>query len=65
MKAFILMLPAVLFSIIVFSQGITGNWEGKLETQGSKIPIIFHISKDSANQYIATFDSPDQKAFNQ
>ena len=64
MKAFVLMLSAVLFSIIVFSQGITGNWEGKLETQGSKIPIIFHISKDSADQYIATFDSPDQKAFN-
>lgn len=52
---------------IVYSiqcQNITGNWEGKLDVKGTLIPIVFHIAKDSNNKYIATFDSPDQKAFN-
>ena len=64
MKNLLIIIAFLLVYKITAGQVITGNWEGKLETQGSKIPIIFHISKDSADQYIATFDSPDQKAFN-
>ena len=47
-----------------FSQNIVGNWEGALQIQGTEIPIVFHISKDSSGKYNATFDSPKQKVFN-
>lgn len=52
------------YSSIAICQSITGNWEGILDVQGTKLPIIFHIKKDSANLLLATFDSPNQKAFN-
>ena len=55
------------FLMILYSvqcQDITGNWEGRLNASGTLIPIVFHISKDKVNKYSATFDSPDQKAFN-
>jgi uncharacterized protein len=51
-------------SVNTFSQHITGNWQGALQIQGTGLPIIFHISKDSADKYVATFDSPAQKVFN-
>lgn len=56
----------VLFCLITNCQGqsITGNWEGSLNVQGTSIPIIFHIYKDSTANYTATFDSPKQNAFN-
>jgi uncharacterized protein len=47
-----------------YAQNITGTWEGSLNVQGNQIPIVFHISKDSANKLIASFDSPSQHAFN-
>lgn len=46
------------------AQNITGTWQGNLEVQGSTIPIVFHIVKDSSNQLSASFDSPSQHAFN-
>ncbi len=52
------------FSSAIFSQNITGNWEGALQLQGNEIPIVFHISKDSTGKLTATFDSPKQKAYN-
>ena len=63
---FKLLLTFTLFilSATAFSQNILGNWEGTLQIQGTEIPIVFHISKDSADKYVATFDSPKQKAFN-
>jgi uncharacterized protein len=45
------------------AQDITGTWRGNLNVQGNQIPIVFHISKDSANKSIASFDSPSQHAF--
>lgn len=51
-------------SATTFSQKILGDWEGTLQIQGNSLPIIFHISKDSADKYVATFDSPKQKTFN-
>lgn len=53
-----------LFSFNAFCQQISGNWEGALQAAGNEIPVIFHITKDSAGKYSATFDSPKQKAFN-
>lgn len=55
---------SLLISMLCFSQDITGNWEGALQIQGTEIPIVFHITKDSLGKYSATFDSPKQKAFN-
>jgi hypothetical protein len=40
---------------------IVGNWKGIAEVMGQKLKAIFHIKKES-EQYIATFDSPDQAA---
>ena len=54
----------IFLSLAAFCQPITGNWEGKLTAQGTEIPLVFHISKDSTGKLSATFDSPDQKAFN-
>jgi uncharacterized protein len=53
-----------IISATAFSQNIVGNWEGALQIPGSGLPIIFHISKDSADKYVASFDSPKQKSFN-
>ena len=53
-----------ILSATTFSQNIVGNWEGALQIQGNGLPIIFHISKDSADKYVATFDSPAQKFYN-
>lgn len=50
--------------MLSFGQNIIGNWEGALQIQGTEIPIVFHITKDSTGKYNATFDSPKQKAFN-
>ena len=53
--------------ILFFSaqcQSITGNWEGTLNIQGTELPIVFHIKKDSSNNFTATFDSPKQNAYN-
>src|ERR1700722_20034222 len=43
---------------------ITGEWKGSLHVQSKEIPIVFHIARDSAGKWIATFDSPTQNAFN-
>jgi uncharacterized protein len=53
-----------LFSVPAYSQEIAGNWEGALEVQGTELPLVFHINKDSTGKYSATFDSPLQNAFN-
>lgn len=64
MKSIYSVLIILLFSQISFSQQIAGNWEGNLEVQGIKIPIVFHISKDSSGKLTASFDSPKQNAYN-
>jgi len=64
------MIKLPLFFVVLFctvtanAQNITGNWEGALNIQGTELPIIFHISKDSTGKYIASFDSPKQKVYN-
>ncbi len=46
---------------LLFSQDITGTWNGTLKTQGIKIRLVFNLSKTN-NGFTATMDSPDQGA---
>ncbi len=46
----------------VFSQNIEGDWYGKLDVQGTKLRISFHV-KNNNGTFTTTMDSPDQKAF--
>jgi len=46
----------------VFSQDITGTWNGILKVQGMQLRLVFHINK-TENGFSSTMDSPDQKAF--
>jgi hypothetical protein len=62
MRSFLIIF-SILFSVPAFCQQVTGNWEGALQVQGTEIPLVFHIKKDSAGKYSATFDSPAQNAF--
>ncbi len=55
----------ILFLLSVFasySQDITGNWQGNIEANGQKIPIVFHFYKDSTGTIDGKWDSPKQKA---
>lgn len=54
----------VLFFAVVFlnAQDITGNWEGMLEIQSTRLRIVFHIEKNDSI-LTSTMDSPDQGAF--
>ena len=45
----------------LFSQNITGQWNGVLKVQGTQLRIVFNISK-TENGYVSTMDSPDQGA---
>ena len=46
----------------IFSQDITGTWNGILKVQGMQLSLVFHINK-TENGFSSTMDSPDQKAF--
>lgn len=57
-------LSILLFSIqFIFAQEITGSWKGELDVQGMKLPLVFHIKKES-EKLISTLDSPKQGATN-
>lgn len=62
-KIFFIAAAALLYGT-AFSQDITGNWEGNLNSMGKQVPIVFHISKDKNDKYSASFDSPSQQAYN-
>ncbi|MGB3608360.1 S9 family peptidase [Psychroserpens sp.] len=44
-----------------YAQGIVGAWEGTLEAQGAKIPLVFEISMEG-DAFSSTMDSPSQGA---
>lgn len=60
MKKNILILVCCLSCCFCYAQDFTGIWEGDLEVQNTKIPLVFKIKKDSV--YTSTMDSPDQGA---
>jgi len=39
-----------------------GSWHGEISVSGTKVPLIFHITIDESNQFIAKMDSPAQGA---
>ena len=41
---------------------IEGIWEGSLDVNGSKLRVVFHISRAEDGSLTATLDSPDQGA---
>jgi len=45
-----------------YGTDISGQWNGKLDIQGTQLRIVFNI-KNGENGHSATMDSPDQKAF--
>lgn len=61
MKQLVFTLIGLLGMLGGFAQDIAGQWNGLLDIQGTKLRIVFHISKTEAG-YSATLDSPDQGA---
>lgn len=61
MKRIIFILIALLVSLSIYGQDITGEWNGILKVQGIQLRLVFHISKTDSI-YNATMDSPDQNA---
>jgi len=53
----------VLTSLFSFPQDITGSWRGILTAGSQKLTLVFHVKKDSANNWSSSFDSPDQGAY--
>ena len=61
-KRLILFLTISFFSCVsVFSQNITGTWNGTLDVGIIKLRIVFHIEEKDGT-YSSTMDSPDQGA---
>ena len=48
---------AVLLSTLALSFAQTGTWSGKLDVQGTKLSLVFHLDEENP-----TMDSPDQGA---
>lgn len=59
MKNLLFVLVAVLCSSYGFSQEITGSWNGKINVQGTTLPLIFKIEKADTG-YKSTLTSPLQ-----
>jgi len=47
----------MLLATMTFAKGQTGTWSGKLDVQGTKLTLVFHLDGDQP-----TMDSPDQGA---
>lgn len=59
----------IVFSIFVFcffqfslNAQWKGSWNGALDFNGFKLPIVFHIAEDNGT-YVSTFDSPAQEVY--
>lgn len=59
MKTFSILLLALVTSINLTAQDISGQWNGALKVQGTQLRLVINISK-TADGYSATMDSPDQ-----
>ena len=56
MKTMILS-AVLLFSTVMLSYAQSGTWSGKLDVQGSKLSLVFHLDEEAPSM-----DSPDQGA---
>lgn len=61
MKKITLILLTSLFSLTIFGQDITGQWNGALKVQGTQMRLVFNVTQ-SDNGFSSTMDSPDQGA---
>lgn len=61
MKTKVLAILYFMLYNIGFSQDISGAWYTSLELQGTKLPLVLHITK-TGNGLSSTFDSPAQGA---
>lgn len=52
----------VALPLVYGDQAILGTWEGTLEASGTKLKVVFNISKTPEGTFTATMDSPDQGA---
>ena len=50
-----LILIGMLLAAVFSASAQTGTWSGKLDVQGTKISLVFHLDGDNP-----TMDSPDQ-----
>jgi len=46
----------------VFAQNISGDWEGNIDVNETRIPIVYHFSKDNSGKIVGKWDSPRQNA---
>ena len=61
MKKTTLILFAILTTMSIYGQDISGKWNGILEVQGTQLRLVFNINKTDKG-YSSTMDSPDQGA---
>ncbi len=61
MKKIITLILLYCMSIYSFAQEFAGDWKGKLEVQGNRLDVIFHIANDNG-KLSTTFDVPMQGA---
>lgn len=62
MKKLVLFAAMLLATASLFSQDITGKWNGVLVVPGAELRVDFNLTK-TADGYTSTMDSPDQNAF--
>lgn len=62
MRKLIFTIVFIVTSLFSFAQTIEGNWNGLLEVQGQKMPLVFHI-ENKEGKLVTAMDSPSQKAF--
>jgi uncharacterized protein len=62
MRIFLFAATFIFNCMFSFCQNIAGNWQGNLEINGAKIPIVFHFYKDSSGKWDGKWDSPSQNA---
>ncbi len=61
MKKTIVILFAILTSLSIYAQDISGKWNGILKVQGIQLRLVFNITQTDKG-YSSTMDSPDQGA---
>ena len=62
MKKIITLLLVLAAFVNATAQDITGSWTGKLDIMGTKLNLVFNITKGSDGKIGCTLDSPDQGA---
>ncbi|MFC2129707.1 hypothetical protein ACFLQX_02880 [Bacteroidota bacterium] len=62
MKRFVLVIAMLVATVSLFSQDISGKWNGLLVVPGAELRVDFNVSKTD-DGYTSTLDSPDQGAY--